>query len=82
MIIDWNLRDPATPRQGGLPEALLYGFQWTSLMIFLVAVYRMLPPGWHFLFRILLALVATGAAMVVMVFCWLSYVINFGIDSI
>ena len=82
MLVDWNFRDPAAPMSGGIPDVLTMTFQWLSLAAFGFLVFASMDSGRPFLRRAGLALLATGIAFLTMLFGWLAYVIENGIDTL
>ena len=85
MSIDWLLRDPtqgAHPMAGGIPIGLATTLQWSSLALFAIAIFLLMPRTWATWIRVLLAIVQAALAFIFMIAGWLYYVLSNGIDTL
>jgi hypothetical protein len=82
MAVDWQLRNPSAPMTGGIPDILLTVIQWSSLGLLLLALFVWMPRSWAIWIRGILALLQVAVAFFLMVFGWLYYILNNGIDTL
>jgi hypothetical protein len=82
MMIDWHLRDPASPGHGGIPDAITEVFAILSLAAFAVLFYHSTRGLREWWLRGLVTIPAVLIAFGLMLLGWLFYGVGNGIDTL
>ncbi|WP_461785326.1 hypothetical protein [Prosthecobacter sp.] len=81
MCIDWRMRVPGFPQQGGISEGATTVFQIGSLVAFAAAAY-LLAPFMGVVTRILFTIAELIVAIGLLGYAWVHYIVGNGIDTL